>query len=321
MKSDRMKITINFTGIFTTLGLIAGLFIFTSFSTDEKGNTYNFPDSYRIVSPTVPSKVDFCGERVPVDNFEVYERLDRELTVNTYWHSYTINALKNSERWFSVIEPILEKNGIPSDFKYLCVIESNLSNASSPKGAIGFWQFIYETGKKYGLEINSEVDERYNVEKSTEAACKYLKEAYEKFSNWTLAAASYNMGMNGLSFQLERQRADNYYSLVLSEETSRYIFRLLAVKEIMLNPEKYGFHLRPTDIYPPVFTREVEITHTVKNLAEYSESLGINYKILKTVNPWLRDNKLTLKKKKSYTIKIPTDGIYKIITKDDLLYE
>ena len=219
------------------------------------------------------------------------------------------------------MEPILEKNGVPDDFKYLSIIESNLSNAVSPKGAVGFWQFIYETGTKYGLEINDEVDERYHVEKSTEAACKYLKDAYDKFGNWTLAAASYNMGMNGVTYQLERQRADNYYSLVLSEETSRYIFRILATKEILNNPAKYGFQVKPSDIYPPLFTREVEIKQNVTNLAKYSESLGINYKILKTVNPWLRDNKLTLNKRKSYTIKVPTDGIYKIITREDLITE
>jgi len=313
------QIKFNLLGITAFVLLGASFFFFSSFSTDEKGNTYNFPETYKIVSPKIPSQMDFCGEKVPLDNFDVFERLDRELTSNTYWHSNMLSAFKNSGRWFPVIEPILEKNGIPADFKYLAIIESNLTNAISPKGAVGFWQFIESTAVKYNLEVNDQVDERYSVEKSTEAACKYLNEAYQKFGSWTLAAASYNMGVGGVSNQLSRQRVDNYFNLFLNEETSRYIFRTLAIKEIMNNPAKYGFGIKPEDCYQPIPTKEIEITSSIPDLINYAESLGVNYKILKMLNPWLRNSKLTLTKNDSYTVKIPEKGVYKIYTKEDLI--
>ncbi|NLT50634.1 MAG: lytic transglycosylase domain-containing protein [Ignavibacteria bacterium] len=312
-------IKLNLIGLTTAVLLAAGFFLFSSFSTDEKVNTYNFPETYKITIPKIPAQIDFCGEKVPLDNFDVFERLDRELTSNTYWHSNMLTSFKNSGRWFPVIEPILKKNGIPADFKYLAIIESNLTNAVSPKGAVGFWQFIESTAVKYNLEVNDQVDERYNVEKSTEAACKYLKDAYNKFGSWTLAAASYNMGMSGVSNQLSRQRVDNYFNLFLNEETSRYIFRTLAVKEIMSNPAKYGFGVNPEEFYQPIPTKEVQVTSSIPDLISYAETLGVNYKILKMLNPWLRDSKLTLSKKDWYTVKIPEEGVYKIYTKEDLI--
>lgn len=188
-----------------------------------------FPQHYRVISPKLPDKIYFCDERVPLENYEVRERLDREFVVNTYWHSSTIFFIKRSRKWFPVIEPILKKNNIPDDFKYLALIESGLQNVVSPAKAVGFWQFVKSAAKEYGLEVNNEVDERYHVEKSTEAACKYLTKAKEKFGTWTLAAASYNMGFRGVEKQLKRQKTNNYYNLSINDETSRYIFRILAV--------------------------------------------------------------------------------------------
>ncbi len=228
----------------------------------------------------------------------VYERLDREILVNTYWHSATMLYIKRARRWFSVMEPILKKNGIPDDFKYLAVTESGLDNVVSPAGATGFWQFLKSTGERYGLEINSEVDERYNVIKSTEAACKYLLEAYEKFGTWTAAAASYNKGMNGIERQIERQMTRSYYNMVLNDETSRYIFRIVALKEIMNNPRNYGFYINDEDIYPVIETDELLLSGGVENFAEFAAAKGINYMTLKLFNPWLRDNYLTNKSKK-----------------------
>lgn len=261
--------------------------------------------------PQMPKEIDFCGEEVPLKNFEVYERLDRELIVNKYFHSATILVLKRSKRWFPIMKEILNKNNIPGDFIYLSVIESNLENAISPKGATGFWQFMTAAGKQYGLEINSEIDERYHVEKSTEAACKYLKKAYEKFGTWTLAAASYNRGMNGISKQIERQKANNYYNLVLPEETQRYVFRIIALKDLFNDPGKYGFNLDEKDYYKEIDTYEVQVNYPVKHWADFAKKRGINYKTLKLFNPWIRDNALKNKSKKTYIVKIPEeDEVY-----------
>ncbi len=273
----------------------------------------DFPQGYKIISPAIPDDLYFCDEKVPLDNFEVKERVDRELVVNTYWHSSTILAMKRANRWFPVIEPILKENKIPDDFKYLAVIESNLDNVVSPAGATGFWQFMKEPAEKYGLEVNSEVDERYNVEKSTKAACLYLNDAYLQFKSWALAAAAFNMGFDGLQKQLDRQKTNNYYNLVLSDETSRYVARILALKEIFKDPKKYGFDLKPEDLYPQLSYYEVKISSGVKDFADYAKDLGINYKILKYYNPWLRDNTLTNKNHTTYLIKVPEQGSIKII--------
>lgn len=193
----------------------------------------NFPQDYKIVSPHIPDSISIFNETVPLENFEVYERVDREILVNTYWHSATILAIKRAARWFPVIEPILKQNNIPDDVKYLAVVESNLENATSSAGAAGYWQFIKSAAAKYGLEVNDEVDERYDVEKSTQAACNYLKEAYTKFGSWTMAAASYNAGVNGIDKWSGLQKAKNYWNLVLGSETSRYVARIIAMKLIM----------------------------------------------------------------------------------------
>ena len=214
--------------------MILSFLSFTDSGEPNVGIKYeDLPDEYKIVSPPLPEEIDFCGEDVPLANYEVLERLDREFIVNTYWHSSTILLIKRANRWFPVIEEILDENDIPEDFKYLALIESNFTNVVSPAGATGFWQFMKEPAQKYGLEVNSQVDERYHIEKATKAACDYLRDSYEQFGSWTLAAASYNMGTNGVENQIERQKTKNYFNMVLSEETSRYIFRILAVKEIL----------------------------------------------------------------------------------------
>ncbi len=273
----------------------------------------DFPFQYVIESPKLPDKIYFCGERVPLENFDVKERIERELISNTYWHSSTLLVLKRSGRWFPVIVPILKKYGIPEDFKYLAVVESNLENAVSPAQAVGFWQLLKRTARQYGLEVNKCVDERYDVEKSTEVACKYLKKAKRKFGTWTLAAASYNIGISNLQKQMKKQATKIYYNMNLPEETSRYLFRLLAIKIIFENPAKYGFLIKDEDYYKPFEYKIIKIKKSIKHLGKYANSLGINYRTLKIFNPWLRDNYLKVKRGKVYELKIPTYGSVEII--------
>lgn len=258
----------------------------------------------RIYSPPVPDSLSFCGERVPLEDFDVRERIEREFLVNTYWHSATLLYLKRANRWFPVIEKILEENGIPDDFKYLAVAESGLINVVSPAGAVGLWQLMEATAKKYGLEINNEVDERYNVEKSTLAACKYLKEAKAKLGSWTLAGASYNLGVTGIENQIQKQQTKNYYNLYLNEETYRFIARIIALKEIFKNPKNYGFYVTDDELYPELEYDEINVNYSIKDLVTFAKSQGINYKLLKLFNPWLRNSSLQNKSKKTYIIKI-----------------
>lgn len=266
-----------------------------------------FRENYRIFAPPLPEKIEFAGEVAPIDQIHIYEKLDREILVNTYWHSSTLLMFKRGLRYFPVIEKILKDEGIPDDFKYLSLIESNFTNAVSPRGATGFWQFLEGTGKDYGLEVNDFVDERYHVQKSTVAACAYIRDAYEKFGNWTLVAASFNAGMKRISESLEKQETKDYYQLFLNEETSRYIFRILAIKAIFENPSGFGFYLREKDLYPPIPTRYIEVNSSIDNLVDYAISEGSNYMILKTLNPWLRSDKLPVSEGKSYIIELPVD--------------
>ena len=254
----------------------------------------------------LPDTMYFCGEQVPLDLFYVRERLERELMVNSYRHSATILLLKRTTRWFPVMEPLMEKYGLPEDFKYLAMIESELTNAVSPSKAVGFWQFLEGTGKEYSLEINKEVDMRYNVEKETVAACKYLKASYRKFSNWTLAAAAFNCGNGRITKTQEEQRVDSYYDMLLPEETQRYVFRILALKLITENPEKYGFQIGDNGWYRPYETKTVTVTQSIPNLVDFAYEQGTNLKMLKYFNPWLRGNSLTISAGNSYEIKIPT---------------
>ncbi len=292
--------------------IILVIFGLTTANDEGKINTHAsketselFPQDYRIVSPPIPSKLSFAGEKVPLDNFRIKERVDREFIVNTYFHSYTILAIKRINRWFPVIEPILKKNNIPDDFKYVCLIESGLTNVVSPAGAVGFWQLTEKAAKKYGLEVNKSIDERYNVIKSTEAACRYLNDSYNEFQSWTLAAASYNFGVDGLKKQMEKQHADNYYHLVLGEETERYIARVVALKTILNNPKEYGFYITKRDLYPALNTETITVNHTIKDLAVFAEEHGMDYATLKYYNPWLRDVEMPDKTGKVYNIILP----------------
>lgn len=255
-----------------------------------------------------PAQVDFAGEQAPLKITDVRERLDRELLINANLHSTTILIMKRANRFFPVMEPILQKNGVPDDFKYLAVIESGLANVVSPSGARGFWQFMPDTAKEKGMEVNDVVDERYHLVKATEAACKYLLVAKEKFGSWTLAAASYNGGMNGIAKKIEEQKVTDYYDLGLTDETSRYVFRILALKEIMKNPGKFGFNVHSHDLYSQIPSRKIVVDSTVKDLAALAKMQGINYKILKIHNPWLRDKMLLNPTGKKYELEIPTSG-------------
>jgi hypothetical protein len=260
---------------------------------------------FPAVSLDVPESIDFAGEPVPMDIPDVRERLDKELQINTYFHSNTIFLIKRANRWLPQIEKILKKHGVPDDFKYLPLIESNLLNDISPKNAVGYWQILKASGKEYGLEITDEVDERYDPLKATEAACKYLNQGYRKFGNWTLVAASYNRGMGGIERAIENQEVKSYYDLFLNEETSRYVFRLLAIKEIVENPLKYGFKINPKHLFQEEPLKYVEVNETIKDLVTFARQHNTNYKLIKRHNPWLRDDKLTVKKNRQYQIAIP----------------
>lgn len=290
--------------------IVSQLFLFSAEKEDPlTDNVFqkHFNTNYKIYALTLPEELNFAGEPVPLHVLDVRERLDRELLINTYWQSQTLLLHKRAHRYFPVIEPILKKNGIPEDFKYLSLIESGFQNVVSPAGATGFWQFMKDTGIEYGLEVADEVDERYHLEKSTEAACRYLQKAYDQYGSWTMAAASYNLGMNGLNRQIERQKATNYYDLLLVEETGRYVFRILAMKEIFSDPRKYGFHYRESDLYPPVETYTVSVDSSVIDFASFAFAHNINYKILKIFNPWLRDTYLKNTRGKRYEITLPVD--------------
>jgi len=259
------------------------------------------------VSFDLPREVSFAGEPTPLEIPDVRERLDKELQSNIYLHSNTIFLIKRANRWLPQIQKILRENDIPDDFKFLPLIESNLMNVVSPKEAAGYWQILKTSGKEFGLEVSDEVDERYDPLKATRAACQYLKQAYSKFGNWTLVAASYNRGMGGMQRALEDQQVKNYYDLYLNDETSRYVFRILAIKEIITNPVKYGFRINPKHLYEEEPLRYVEVTETVKDLISFSKEHGANYKLLKRHNPWLREDRLTVKKGKVYRIAFPSD--------------
>ncbi len=292
------------------------LFLFGSFIGAKKigsrGQTdYHYGNVRSLVdnrnSPVkTPDSLDFAGERVPLFEFDVIKRLDRELVINTYWHSRTILILKEMKQIGSIIRPILKRNGIPDDFIFLAVAESGLQNdVVSPSGASGVWQFINGTAKNYGLQIDEYVDERLNYEKSTEAACKYLKESKERFGNWTLSAASYNVGQEGLARSIKNQKVNSYYDLYLNTETSRYIFRILALKEVMKNPQAYGFYVNPADLYPTLKYHTISIDSSITNLAEFASQQGTSYKHLKNFNPWMINTSLPNAHQKVYSIKIP----------------
>jgi hypothetical protein len=261
---------------------------------------------YKWYPPQLPSSIEFCGEAVPLDKWEVREKLDRELLVNSYLHGTQLYTLKLAGRYFPAIEERLRANGVPEDMKFLCVAESALNqNAVSVVGASSFWQFMKDTGPAYGLEINDEVDERFNVVKATDAACKYFKTAHDKFGSWTAAAASYNIGMAGYTKQAEFQQATNYYDLIFPDETNRYVFRILAFKQILSHPHVYGLMVDQDDEYKPLKYRTVTVDKTIENLTDFAKQNNSSYKMLKIYNPWLRAHKLTVKPGKTYEIAFP----------------
>lgn len=294
--------------------MISSLFIFSTNTSIEKNtdgkieSDKNTSETYRIKALKIPLNLTFAGEKVPLEKADIKERIDRELLVNTYWQSNGLLLFKRAHKYFPIIEPILEKNGIPNDFKYLAVIESGLQNVTSPAGAKGFWQIMKSTGRENGLEINTNVDERYHLEKATQVACDYLNAAKERFGSWTMAAAAYNAGNAGMARKIEAQKVTSYYDLLLGEETQRYVPRMVALKEILSNPQKYGFVFETEDLYKLEQTKTIKVDTAITNIAQFSKNLGINYKVLKIHNPWLRENNLNNKSRKLYELKIPSEN-------------
>ena len=281
-------------------------FLITGSATMEDQQVIKMEAPVAFKSVKIPDTVTFAGEPVPMDRFDIRESLDRELLVNSYFHSQTLRFLKMAPRYFAIIEPILEEKGVPADFKYLAVAESGFNpKAVSPARAVGLWQFLAGTAQEYGLEVNSEVDERYHIEKSTYAACNYLLKAYGRYGSWSMVAASYNGGMAGVERQMKRQKNNIYYDLLFGEETSRYVFRIIALKLIMENPQEYNFYVAEEEKYPMVITRDVQINGRIDDFADFAKQHNINYKLLKDFNPWLRENNLTNAGGKKYIIKIP----------------
>lgn len=306
-----------FTGSASKIGIwllaavvVSQSFLFYKVGYSDKDKEYfkYINQEHKIFSFPIPETVDFAGEAMPVKDIEVRERLNKEIIVNAYWQSQTILLLQRANRWFPIIEPILKQNNIPDDFKYLCVAESAMANVVSPSGAAGFWQFMKGTAPQYGLHVGDEVDERYNLEKATQAACDYLQEAKVKNGTWTAAAAGYNMGMQGVNNQMSEQGTTNFYDLYLNDETSRYVFRITALKLIMSNPKQYGFYVRQQDKYPTIPFKNVTVGEDgAINWVAVAKENGISYKLLKYCNPWIRKINFANKSKHSYTIKIPTE--------------
>lgn len=261
--------------------------------------------TYTVRALAIPETVSFAGERMPVERFDVREALDKELHKVCYWHSETFLYLKRAKRFFPVIEPILKAHHIPDDFKYLALAESGLENVTSPAGARGYWQFMESTAEHYGLEVNKEVDERYHIEKSTQAACMHLKSLYRRYGNWTMAAAAYNTGEGNLDRESNRQQQKSYYDLLLNSETARYVYRITAIKLIVEQPHKYGFEFFEDDLYRPLKYKTTEIDSSVSDFVAFAETQGISYKMLKIYNPWLRGQSLTNSKKEKYVLKLP----------------
>ena len=303
---NRLKNVFFFLGTLLVLVFIIEVLSFSqSASNDDAPLNRNF----KALPVPLPDTMSFAGEKVPMNHLGVREGLEQEMLVNTYWQSQSVLMIKRSARYFPVIADILKKNSIPDDFKYLALAESAFSYKVSPAGAVGFWQLMKYTALAYNLEINREVDERYNLEKSTEAACRYFKDAYEEFHNWTLVAASYNMGIEGLRKELEKEKENNYYDLSLNLETSRYVYRILSLKQLVCFPEQYGYFIDKKDMYPPIPSYTVEVDSTITSLADYAAQKGISFHTLKFFNPWLLNDKLSNPQGRTYVITLPRKDI------------
>lgn len=292
--------------VISSLAIIGQIFIFATTKSDPD-DTYRkaMQADYRVYCPVLPDSLTFCGEAVPLDSYYVREGLDRELIVNMYWQSNMLLWMKRAGRYFPVIEPILKKNGMPEDLKYLCVIESGLQPVGSPAGAQGYWQFIKSTGQTYNLEITDEIDMRNHIELSTEAACRMLKKMYKRFGSWSLATATYNLGENGVAQRCANQDIHNYWDLKVPNETTRYVYRILAIKMIMQQPQAYGYMIRHSDLYPPIPTRQVTLTGQNVDLHAFAKANGSTYKMLRELNPWIQTGKLKNKDNKTYTVQLP----------------
>ncbi|MDB4167823.1 lytic transglycosylase domain-containing protein [Polaribacter sp.] len=292
--------------LFTLIGVIAITSLFIKGIDKAKSEPpKSTSDKYEIQALELPENLNLAGERVPIERQHIRERMDRELLVNTYWQSNGLLLLKRANKYFPILEPLLKEYGLPDDFKYLAVAESALIDETSSVGAAGMWHFMKNTGKEYGLEINQNVDERYHIEKSTKVAAQYLIKAKERFGSWTLAAAAYNAGNYGVSRRLEAQGVTSYYDAFLPNETERYVIRIIALKEVLSNPRKYGFKFEEKDLYTMEKTRTIKVDSAITNIALFAKNFGLNYKELKLHNPWLRQNKLNNRSQKVYEIKIP----------------
>ena len=290
----------------TLLLLSAILLVGSSFLQPNSAfKSYGLSDPSKVFALYIDEAYSFAGETVTLDEHDLRERMDKELLVNTYWQSNMMLMIKRSNKYFPTIERILKEEGVPDDFKYLAVIESGLENVNSPVGAKGFWQIMKTTGREMGLEVNSNVDERYHIENATRVACTYLKKAKKKLGSWTLAAASYNRGISGINRLLEKQQAETYYDLLLNSETRRYVFRILAMKEILSKPAHYGFVFEAQDLYTEIPVYTVEVDTAISNIARFAKTMGVNYKQMKIHNPWLLQNHLNNKSRKLYHIKLP----------------
>jgi hypothetical protein len=292
--------------LLTLVGIVLiTVFFMNAIHENEVQSITNTHKNYKIQALQLPANLNLAGERVPIEIPDVKERMDRELLVNTYWQSNGLLLIKRANQYFPILEPLLKKYGLPDDFKFLALAESGLIDETSSVGAAGMWHFMKTTGKEYGLEINKNVDERYHIEKSTKVAAEYLKKSKDRLGSWTLAAAAYNAGNYGVASRLETQQVDNYYDALLPDETERYIFRILALKEVITNPRKYGFVFDESDLYTLEKTREIEVDTAITNIASFAKNYGLNYKEFKKYNPWLRENHLNNKSRKLYQIKIP----------------
>ena len=288
-----------------TIAFVAVLFTNT-ISQKNEPLVKNVAESYQIKAVKLPKHLELAGERVPLEKPDIKERMDRELLVNTYWQSNGLLLIKRANKYFPILEPLLKKYGLPDDFKFLALAESGFIDETSSAGAAGMWHFMKQTGKEFGLEINKNVDERYHIEKSTKVAAQYLKKAKNRFNSWTLAAAAYNAGNHGVGRRLKAQNVTSYYDVKLPNETERYVFRILALKEIISNPEKYGFQFDADDLYTLPETYTVKVDTAISNISTFAKKFGTTYKDLKLHNSWLRENKLINKSRKEYLIKIPT---------------
>lgn len=308
----------NFTLIISTIAIILSItticFQFLVFSKQKPSPEEDYlnmiQQNYQNFSAPIPSKLDFCGQDVPLDNVYVRECLDRELTYLTFQHASTFIVLKRAFRYFPQIEKTLQENNVPDDLKYLCVAESALNNAVSSVKAEGFWQFMPVTAREYGLIVNDEYDERYDVDKATEAACKYLKGSYSRLKDWALTCASYNCGEKGVKDRMSEQEIGDYWTLHLNSETARYVYRIMAYKIIMQNPKQYGFYIRRQDCYQPMEYTTITVDTTITNFYSFSKSLGVSYHCFRLANPALQGKQLTNKEHRKYTLKIPTKESY-----------